>query len=661
MGLIEEDKNIKLSYLAEEFLETHNPDILLKALIRNVAFFAELLDKVLQSGEIHAKQLLDYLNNNYGVGWSSLAQILARVKWLWKLGYGEFSKNKFTININKKEEIRKILIEENEIEQETDSQLEDELKLISIKDIINEDEALDLIPKLTPERREAFKNVRKKFRNYKFSVVYILDQPIGTVVNIFERINTSGQVLKLVDLMVAKTWSNEFNLRDRLQNFLQELVGNNYGNITDVIILQCLSTNLQENCKRKDILDITREQIEEIWDKSIDSIKKTIDFLKTDLNISNSKILPYNSMIVPLTYFFYKLGNKDETSQQRKVLKEWFWKASISNRFDSAVEGRIAEDIKNVILPTLNSKEVIFDYTLPIITEEKIKKQKYSLGSAFAKTIMCMYAFKNPRHLENNKFVDFNSFSKFNAVEFHHIFPQNYLKIKQMENYDLKDSIANIAFVPAGANKSIRDKSPSDYIPKLKNVEIGSTLKTHFIPNYKESGLLDDDFNKFLQYRAKAILRNIKSIVGEFTPVEKGMYENEEKQIDLFEDKTRKLIDSILKKEDNKYWKNRLTDEFRERVEERITQWLNKHPSEKRENIDPIDFCLVMDYFRIIKMNWNIFERIFKSKTELEKQFLYINELRNAIKHSRKADLATRKHAEGSLVWFEQILKEIGK
>ncbi len=54
-----------------------------------------------------------------------------------------------------------------------------------------------------------------------------------------------------------------------------------------------------------------------------------------------------------------------------------------------------------------------------------------------------------------------------------------------------------------------------------------------------------------------------------------------------------------------------LNKEFSDKVEERITQWLNKHPSEKRENVRPIDFCLIMDYFRIIKMNWVLFEPVF--------------------------------------------------
>lgn len=651
------DETLKLTYLGEELIETKNPDILIKTLIRNVAYFTELLDKVLSGNEYHMSQLLDYLNEMYDVGWESLAQIKSRIKWLWNLGYGDYSSKKFLIKKDKINLLKQILNEEIELEQEPKSSINNELKLISVKDIIDEDEGFELISKLTKQRIEAFKLVRKRFRNYKFSVVYILDQPIGTVVNIFERINTSGQVLKLVDLMIAKTWSTDFNLRDKLHEFLKELKNKNYAEISDVIILQCLSTNFQQQCKRKDILELSREQIIENWDSTIESIKKAIDFLKNELNITNSKIIPFGSLIVPLSYFFYKLGNKDETNKQRETLIEWFWKASISNRFDSAVEGRIAEDIKNVILPNLNHQKVKFNYTMPIINEEKIINQKYSLGNAFSKTIMCLFAFNNPKHFENNKVVNFNSFSKFNSLEFHHIFPKNYLKKDIVENYELKNSIANIVFVPAGTNKFIRDNPPSIYLEKLNNLDLEKTFETHLIPKYKESGLLENDFNKFLKYRANAIKQKIENIVGDLTVVEKGMYENEEKQIDYFEKKIRNLINETLIQEDTNYWENKLSVEFKNKINERINQYLLKHPNKKMGDINHIDFCLIMDYFRIIKMNWNIFEPVFKSKTELEKHFLHINEFRNAIKHSREVDLTTKKLAEGSLIWFEQLLK----
>jgi hypothetical protein len=651
MGFVEiENKIFNLTYLAKEFTETKETDVIIRLILRNVALFREVIEKVIEHKEVDVEELREYLEKTYEVDWQSTEQTIYRLKWLWKLGYGKFSKNKFTLDEQFTERLNQIISEEVEIEsRDVEVEEKNDLTLVSIKDIVDYRNALNIFKKLTPERQNSFEEVMNRFKGYKFSVIYVREQPIGTVCHIFERINNSGTVLNVVDLMVAKTWSNDFNLKDKLFEFQKELKANHFEDIADITIIQCISAHIQKNCKRSDILKLTRKQFLDVWKNSTEAIKKSVDFLRKNLKITNSKILPYGSMLVPLSYFYYTLGNKDETNIQRKILIEWFWKASVSSRFDSAVEGKIADDIKKID-KLLKNEAVVFNYIIPQITEERIIEQNYSLRSAFCKTIMCLYANQSPKHLENNMPVDFDAFSKFNAVEYHHIFPQNYLKREQPENFDSKDSIANIAFVPSGANKKFRDKAPEIYLKELSNPSIDEALKSHLIPEYKESGLLENDFTKFLNYRAKIILKKIKSFVGEFTAVEQGMLESEEKQVDAFEKKIRDLISSKVE------WQN-LNKEFTDKVEERITQWLNKHPSEKRDSVRSIDFCLIMDYFRVIKMNWALFEPIFKSRTELEKHFLHINELRNAIKHSRKVDLATKKLAEASLVWFEQIFK----
>ncbi len=650
-----ENHNIQLTYLGREYMETKAPEQVIKLLIRNIAVFEEMLEYVLEKNEVNVDQLHQFIEDNYEVGWGTPDQILYRLKWLWKLDYGKYSKDTFTLYDEKKKELQDILDEEKKVEEKTTNG-ENDLRLVSIKTIIDDNKMFEIFQKLTPTRQEAFKEVHAAFKNYKFSVIYIKEQPIDTVCSIFERINNSGTPLSVVDLMVAKTWSNDFNLKEKLFEFQKSLKEYKYEDISDITIIQCLSAHLQGKCQRKDILKLSKNQLRDSWEKSTEAIRKSVDFLKTHLNISNSKILPFGALLIPLSYFFYKLGNKDETNTQAKALAEWFWKACISNRFDSAVEGKAYEDIKKIDL-LLDGKEAQFNYVIPIVTEQRIIEQNYSLRNAFCKTIMCIYAYKKPVHLENNKPVDFNSFSKFNAIEYHHIFPQNYLKKEQEEYVSMKDSIVNIAFIPAQTNKSFKDKAPSEYIEKLTNEELNTAFRTHLIPDYKQSGLMENDLQKFLKYRSEQIVNLIKSFVGEFTTVEKGMLEDESKQVDEFEKTIRGFIHAKLSAIENNYWNNKLPKDFTEKVEERITTWLQKHPHEKREQVDPLDFCQIMDYFKIIRSTWETFEPIFKSRTEIEKHLLHINELRNAVKHTRQLDLPTKKLAEGSLLWFEQVIK----
>ncbi len=538
-------------------------------------------------------------------------------------------------------------------EDEEDLIDEEGRKYLSLKEIIFPSRLI--LTKLNDKRGEVFDKVSNAFKNYEFSVIYVKNQPIDVVCQIFERINNSGQILNVVDLMVAKTWSKSFNLKERLHLFQKELKEQKYDGINDITLLQVISTNVKGGCHRKDILSLTREEIEKNWKESMEAIKRSIDFLKTNLNIGSSKILPFPSMLVPISYFFYNIKGKSENEAQIQELINWFWKAAVSNRFSSSVEGKIVEDTKQ-INNIIDNKEVKFNFLIPQVTVERIIQQKYSLGNAFCKTLLCILAAKKPKNIFNNSEIVFNNFAKFNAKEYHHIFPQEHIRANHNELNGLKDSIANIMFMPSGTNKNVGKKSPKEYLSLIENNSINNTLKTHLIDNLNETGIEEDNFEQFLNYRATKIVEEIKGLVGDFTSIEKEMASNEEKLIDSFEKNMRSLIVKTL---GNGFYNSSISQELRERVEERIELHLNKNPSEKREELNPIDFFTIMQYFKTIRTNWDKFEVFFKSKSDLEKHFVHINDFRNAIRHSRDVNLTTKKLAEGSLIWFEDIFKSI--
>jgi len=60
-----------------------------------------------------------------------------------------------------------------------------------------------------------------------------------------------------------------------------------------------------------------RNKREKSGENSTESIKRSVDFLKSNINISNSKILPFGVLLIPLSYFYFKLGKTDETSEQK--------------------------------------------------------------------------------------------------------------------------------------------------------------------------------------------------------------------------------------------------------------------------------------------------------------------------------------------------------
>src|SRR5580698_8433243 len=82
-----------------------------------------------------------------------------------------------------------------------------------------------------------------RFKDYKVAAVTLGDMSIQDVAPIFERINSSGTPLTIVDLMRAATWSPEFDLIDSIEGILENLAEKGYGGIDRKVVLRNLSAS----------------------------------------------------------------------------------------------------------------------------------------------------------------------------------------------------------------------------------------------------------------------------------------------------------------------------------------------------------------------------------------------------------------------------------
>lgn len=385
------------------------------------------------------------------------------------------------------------------------------VSLAKILDKVNH--GVDMLKLPTEEKQRAFYNVFMAFMEYPFPFVRVKDQPIEVVCNIFERINTKGKKLTVVDLMVAKTWSPNFDLRVKLDEFWEKLEKSDYSHIDDISILQSISCMLVDGCRRADILELNKKDFAAKWNDGIKAIELGIDFLRNKVGIPISKVLPFSVQIVPLAYFYYKNGFKEPNNEQTEQLTQWFWRSSLSNRYDSSVESKIGDDVKQVA-NILKSEQATFNYLVDL-NADKIIDQDYSLKNAFCLTILSLYASKQPKNFRNNAQVDLTTknFSKYNSKEMHHVFPRGFLK---GEDKDHVDSVANICFIPSALNKDISNDAPSIYFGKFakENSSLEQSLHSHIIGDLDEFGVTRDEFEVFLRKRAGLIETEFRKLAN---------------------------------------------------------------------------------------------------------------------------------------------------
>jgi hypothetical protein len=365
------------------------------------------------------------------------------------------------------------------------------------------------------DKIDAYKDA---FSTYDFSIVTLRKNDIESAIEVFTRINTGGKVLTLFEIMSAKTYDEaaNFDMQARWEQFQKRLNDSKYENISPSVILQILSLIISESkeCKRKTILGLEKADILTQWDAAISAIEKTIDHFRTVLRIPVSQLLPYDTLIVPFAYFFLKTG-KSPTGQQRKYLEELFWRSSLSLRYSSATESKLAADIKKVDLIIDGQRPPYPEFKLFINSAQDLKETDFSTGNAICKSILCILAYHEPKDFDTNgKVLLDNSYLKIaSSKNYHHFFPRAYVRKNGSDaETPYANSIVNITLVSAELNKKrIAAKAPSVYLGDFadENSELKHALRSHLI-DLDDASVIQNDFTAFLKKRSEALFDEIQ-------------------------------------------------------------------------------------------------------------------------------------------------------
>jgi hypothetical protein len=414
----------------------------------------------------------------------------------------------------REDDFSKIFIDLNAEESEqiviTDLEGKDEKCLISILRLLTGD--FILLASYPQEYHEKLKTYKNRIESYQYSIILVKDAPIDIATEIFTRINVGGKALSLFEIMVAKTFDHEknFDLSEKFQELIENLKPFNYETISDATVLQIVSIILSKECKRQVILQLDKNEFISIWEQAIDSIERTVEYFRNSYRIPVSQLLPYNALIISFSYFFFHHKDKP-TGNKQKYLEDFFWRCSLSGRYSSAVESKLAQDVKRID-QILAGELPSYDWSIDT-SEEFIKNNGwFSAARSYIKAILCIYSYHQPKSFNDNAIINISNYwlKQANSKNYHHFFPKAYLKTKDYGVFYI-NHILNITIVDDFLNKrEIGAKAPSKYMTKFQaNPDLGSTMMTHLIEDLNTFGIWDDDYDKFFDERAKIVSREL--------------------------------------------------------------------------------------------------------------------------------------------------------
>ena len=393
---------------------------------------------------------------------------------------------------------------------------------ISVSMLLTAD--IGTLNKKFPQYISKIDHYRRRLLTYHFSVIEINEYPIDIACEIFTRINTSGKNLTLFEIMVAKTYDQgKFDLAARYDNLRSTESGEkdldlvHYETIPAITVLQCAAAHICNEIKRHDILKLQKDKFISSWDEIKNGIFDAIDYLRTHLGICESKILPYNSLLIPLAWFFIRNHHKPAEARENFFLRQYIYWASLTNRFNSAVETKIAADLKRMeaILhrdkPDYHGEEIN-------IEKEKLMWHPFSTSNAFCKAIICLLSGKDPKRFNTGAKVllDNSNLKISTSKNYHHFFPRAFLK-KHGYDDSRNNSVMNIVLVDDYLNKrKIKARPPSEYVREFeeKNPSIHETFDSHYISSPEDMGIYDDNYELFIEKRAELIADALNEILN---------------------------------------------------------------------------------------------------------------------------------------------------
>lgn len=355
---------------------------------------------------------------------------------------------------------------------------------------------------------------------YRFPVVTLsAGTSTEAVCTIFETLNRTGVKLSPFELLSARFWPESINLRK-----LWEHAKSNYRVIDDFDIdpyysLQALSLVARSapSVKRGDVLDLKSEQITAWWDKVIQGLSKALETLRDECGVLIPGWLPYNTIVVPMAAVLAKsgvVGTPTEAAARQKLAR-WFWCSVFGQTYENTPTGQSAKDFSELIgwldggpPPQSVSK---FEFQPAVLTETTVRQRAIYNG------VICVLLKRGPR--------DFHSGSKLtpgflatNKVDDHHLFPQDYLRTKGVEQR-LVDCVLNKTLIDKVTNIRISNRAPSDYMGEigrgLGKGDFQALLESHLLPTDSDSALLKDDYAAFLDWRRDALAQEIATLTSE--------------------------------------------------------------------------------------------------------------------------------------------------
>ncbi len=370
------------------------------------------------------------------------------------------------------------------------------------------------------------------------------DMPVEAITRVFETLNTSGQRLTPVEIVVAVLFAQGIRLRQELDEL--QILTDYYRNIesTGEIFLQTIALLDGKNPKKTTLpKTINRINFTRLQNDATNALERAGEFLSSErfrmgLNATN-RLVPYDSMLAPLGIALAEIEREhpqpsaDKAQWQRKI-ERWFVGSVLEQRYTESQPATQQRDARE-LLRWIREGD---DFAPTWLNDVRVRSlDSVTPNSAIGKLIACMISLQQPKDPLNDVPVGGNGDS-INSSQSHHIFPKRFCE-DHIPNWDIRvdkhDLTLNVMPLTKETNQRWSKMDPANQIADVRN-QWGCELSQLYSPFFLDERCIEimekpnktkDDFALFIKERGNLIQQHIAQ-KWEFLPDVQQVEDEEE-------------------------------------------------------------------------------------------------------------------------------------
>lgn len=361
---------------------------------------------------------------------------------------------------------------------------------------------------LYSERLQKLRQIKK----YPY-VMQVLDRDLSyeEVTDIFVRVNSLGVKLRGSDLALAQITAKWQNSLPLFEEFSEECEDSGF-TIDVGLLIRIMVVFATKQSRFKTVTSIPLETMQESWEKAKEGVRFALNFLRSNAGIENERLLASPMLIIPIAVYGVLNDGNLESGSESEILR-WLFGANAKSHYSGSAETTLDVDLWVLFRGgTFSNLIVPIEQTYGRLHVEPGELKGRGIRSPLFAMMYLALKHGGARDWKTGLGLSLAHQGTQHYIEYHHIFPKSLLKKAGYEKSEM-NAISNMAFISGRANRTISNKRPIDYLPKIIDLRGEEALTSQHISLDKELWEIDN-YRDFLADRRERLAMEINDFVN---------------------------------------------------------------------------------------------------------------------------------------------------